>query len=95
MESLNESELGNNPHFAKFLAGLAGEFKEDIVGGAAGAPPVNGQTRAKMELEQMKSDPDKARLLNSPAHSLNEGEQITQKHLLAQRSNLFKLAYPD
>lgn len=95
MESLNSSELGNNAQFTKFLAGLAEEFKEDIVTGAAGAPVVNGVTRAKMELESMKTDPDKSRLLNSAAYTLSEGERITQKSLLAQRSNLYKLAFPE
>jgi len=95
LELLNSPELGNNPALVRFIAKVGEEFREDVASGSAGAPPVSRQARARMELDQMKTDPSKSRLLNTPEHMLDEGEQITRRSLLAERSNLYRLAYPD
>ena len=94
VELINDPKYGNNPLFLKMLCAVGEECKEDIATGAPGAPMVSQKARAKMELQSMRDDPVKHRLLTYPMHSFDEGEKVMAKNLRAQQKNLYDIAYP-
>ena len=55
---LAESKLGNDPRMVKFLLKVADKINEDAAGNPGGDLPLPSAARAKMELEQLKSDDD-------------------------------------
>lgn len=91
-ELLQNPAIGNNPALIKFIANVGDEFREDVASGTPGAPAVSQKSRARMELDQMKSDPEKFRIMWSEDHKLNESEKIQKKNLHALRVNLMKMA---
>lgn len=93
-EALQNPAIGNNTAFLEFLYEVSQEFAEDVATGAPGAPMVSKQAQARMQIDAMKADESKFRLLTAPMHSLDEREKVMAKNLRAQQKDLYDVAYP-
>ncbi|UOF78046.1 putative protease [Caudoviricetes sp.] len=85
---LDDSGLGNNTQLVKLFASIGESIMEDTSRrGGNGALPLNDVTRARAEIDQLKSDAQFQKQLNSatePGHM----------EAVNRWTNLFKIAFP-
>jgi hypothetical protein len=55
---LNETKLGNHPALVKVFSKIAEKFGEDSTGNPGGGMPIPDKTRAKNEIDTLKTDKD-------------------------------------
>lgn len=89
MQYLEESNMGNNTQFIKFLHTIGTKMMEDTSrGGEAGAGlQIGDKTRALQEIDRLKLDKEFMEAFNSPQH-------IGHSDAVKRWMNLFSIAYP-
>ena len=60
---LQESGLGNNPHFIKMMVNVAGQFGDDSALGQSLNSNLSGANKAKADIAEMKADKSFAKVL--------------------------------
>jgi len=74
---LSESKLGNDPRMVKFLLKIGEKLNEDSAGNPGGDLPLPSAQRAKMELDQLKSDAEfKAKFLSGDKWALSKWNEL-------------------